>query len=518
MADEQTKPHEQDDPNWLRRQIRRLRDLRRRNVVIAQVGQGARNVVIGTRNVQINIGDRNLTLPVLAVPLLLLAIVGFLVYPLLQPLWNPGQMTGQFRIAVAEFGQIDSTGKLRRSENGRVLSRWLFEALRDEYQENADVGPAGGIEVWHDSRRGTDQNFGFGVMGGDTAQARRAAAAKLAERINAHMIIYGTLIADGGSLGLDLEFYLSPLVNDETASILGPHRLGKPIVLPVPFDTGQPETNVVVNEKLQVRTEALFWLTVGLTQQLLGRSDQALETFQRADQTLSDWLDSDGKEILHFFIGREQLTLGQSDQAEVSFRRALDIDPDYARAQVAVGSTYWRRAFDVNPEKRLDDPRYLEQAIDHHLKGLDLALSDGEPLVEAVARIALAKSYRLMGETYYVLDEDAQANRLFDQAIDQAKAAMPLLADMRQYRLLAQAYEVLGAAYLQQGAVLQGQREVEQSRARLELAKDAYQSCIEQGNRAPFDEILQEKVIAQGCRRNIQIAEEYLQRIGEEQL
>ena len=74
MADEQKTPHEQDDQNWLRRQIRKLRDLRRRNVVIAQVGQGARNVVIGTRNVQINIGDRNLTLPVLAVPLLLLAV------------------------------------------------------------------------------------------------------------------------------------------------------------------------------------------------------------------------------------------------------------------------------------------------------------------------------------------------------------------------------------------------------------------------------------------------------------
>lgn len=89
-------------------------------------------------------------------------------------------------------------------------------------------------------------------MRGDTPDARRESAARLAEEVNAHVVIYDDLVPDGESQGLDLEFYLSPHVNDETASIIGPHRLGKPIPLPLPFDTDSPEANIVVSEKILV--------------------------------------------------------------------------------------------------------------------------------------------------------------------------------------------------------------------------------------------------------------------------
>jgi tetratricopeptide (TPR) repeat protein len=504
---------DQANQNWLQRQVQRLRNIRRGDVVIAQVGQGARNIVIGTHNMQINIGDRNLTLPVLSIPLLLLAVVGFLVYPLAEPIWNPAQMTGQFRIAVADFGEMDSNGEVRPTENGRVLSRWLFDSLYAEYQQNADMELARAIQIWHDSRTDTEQNFKFGIMAGDTPAARRAAAARLAERIQAHMIIYGNLVTDGDSQGLQLEFYLSPLVNDETASIVGPHRLGKTISLPSPFDTNRPETNIVVDEKLQVRTDALFWLTIGLTQQVLGRSEQALGTFQRAEAELTAWPEDDGKEILYFFIGREQLFLGQSENAEASFRRALEIDPTYARAQVALGSAYLQQARAIKPEARLEDPKYLEQAIDNHRRGLELALAGGDPLIEAVARIAQAKSYRLLGETYYFLNDYTEANRIFDLVLAEVKQVLPLLAGSQQYRLLAQAYEAQGAAYLQQGDILRRQQKIEGSRARFELAKTAYQSCIEQGDKAYFDEILRTKVIEQGCQRYYDVATEYARKL-----
>jgi tetratricopeptide (TPR) repeat protein len=502
-------PQDQANQNWLQRQIQRLRSMRRGDVVIAQVGQGARNIVIGTHNIQINIGERNLTLPVLSIPLLLFVIVGFLVYPLAEPIWNPAQMTGQFRIAVAEFGEMDSNGKVHPSENGRVLSRWLFDALYSEYQQHTDMEMARAIEIWHDSRTDTEQNFKFGIITGDTPAARQAAAARLAERIQAHLIIYGNLVTNGESQGLQLEFYLSPLVNDETASIVGPHRLGKAISLPVPFDTNRPEINIVVDEKLKVRTDALFWLTIGLTQQVLGRSEQALQTFRRAEAELTTWPEDDGKELLYFFIGREQLFLGQSENAEASFRKALEIDPNYARAQVALGSAYLQQARAVKPEARLEEPKYLEQALDNHHKGLELALAAGDPLIEAVARIAQAKSYRLLGETYYFLDNYEEANHLFDQVVAEVEQVVPLLADTQQYRLLAQAYEAQGAAYLQQGDILLRQQKIEESRAHFELAKRAYQSCIEQGDKAYFDEILRTKVIEQGCQRYYDVATEY---------
>jgi tetratricopeptide (TPR) repeat protein len=505
------------DRSWIRRQLQRVRNIRRRDVVIAQIGPGARNIVVGTRNIQINIGDRNLTAPVLLIPLLLMVIVGFLVYPLAEPLWNPAQMTGQFRIAVAEFGEMIPDGRVRPAESGRVLSRWLFEELHDEYQQNADMELAGAIEIWHDSRRDTEQNFKFGVMRGDTPAARRESAAKLAEKVNAHMVIYGDLVPDGETQRLDLEFYLSPQVNDETASLIGPHRLGKPIPLPLPFDTDSPEANIVVGEKIAVRGDALFWLTMGLTQQVLGRSEDALATLRRAEVELEDWPENDGKEILYFFIGREELFLEQTDDAEASFRKALEIEPNYARAQVALGSTLLQRARTFKPEERLGEPKYLEQALDNHSRGLELALAAEDPVIEAVARIALAKSYRLLGETHYFLDDHEQANRFFDSALAEVKQVIPLLANTRQHRLLAQAYEAQGAAYLQQGDILRREQDIEASRARFELAQDAYQQCIEQGDKAFFDEILREKVIEQGCQRYYDVATEYVQKLEGEQ-
>ena len=471
------------------------------------------------------VGRRKLMLPMLAAPLLVLIVIGILVYPMLKPLWDPARMTGQFRIAVAEFGELDSEGKVRRSEDGQVLSQWLFEALHDEYQQNADLELARSIQVWHDSRNDTEQNFKFGIMAGDTDAERQASAAKLADKVNAHMVIFGNLVPEGESQGLDLEFYLSPQVNDETASILGPHQLGKPIRLPVPFDINSPEVSIAVGKQIEVRSDALFWLTMGLTHQVLGQSDQALETFRRAEEELSNWSENDGKEILHFFTGREELFLStleenpdpvRLDNAETSFRKALDIDPTYARAQVALGTTFLQRAQSIPPEARLQGPRYvehLEQALDHHLKGLKLAQATEEPLIEAVARIALASSHRLLGEAHYLSGSNDQAVRHFDLAIAEIEQAAPLLADTRQFRLLAQAYEAQGAAYLQQGVLLGDQGKPEESRARLELAKTAYQACIEQGDSGFFDEILQEKVIEQGCERYSAVTDEYLTKL-----
>ena len=508
---------QKENQNWLRRQIQGVRNIRRRDVVIAQIGPGARNIVVGTRNVQINIGNRNLTVPVLLIPLLLLVIIGFLVYPMAEPVWNPAHMTGQFRIAVAGFGEMDRAGKVKRTDNGQVLSRWLYESLQDEYQQNADMEMARAIEIWHDSQTDTEQNFKFGIMRGDTPNVRRESAANLAEKVNAHMVIYGNLAPDGEAQVLDLEFYLSPQVNDETGSIVGPHRLGKPIPLPVPFDTDSPEANIVVGEKLETRGDALFWLTMGLTQQVLGRSEQALATLRRAEVELADWPENDGKELLYFFIGREELFLEQTDRAEASFRKALKVKPNYARAQVGLGSTYQQRALAIEPDARLEEPKYLEQALDHHLRGLELALADEDAVIEAVARIALAKSYRLLGEAHYFVDDYEKANRFLDLTIGEVEEATPLLTDTRQPRLLAQAYEAQGAAYLQQGDILRRRQDIENSRARFELAKSAYQQCIEQGNKAFFDEILREKVIEQGCQRYHDIATEYVQKLEGEQ-
>jgi tetratricopeptide (TPR) repeat protein len=503
----------EEQQNWLVRQWNRLRQGRWRDVIIGQVGEGATNVVIGKNNVQINVSGRNLTLPIWLITVALVVIVGFLVYPIVEPVWWPTQMTGQFRIAVADFGEVDARNRVRATARGEVLSKWFFDNLFGEYQ-SATGAVAQGIEIWHDDRPDIQKNVDFGIIKGNSVEQRRQSAARLAERIDAHMVIYANLIPGADSNELVFEFYLSAQVPDETATLVGSHRLGKPIPLPARLDIGDPATNFALADLLRMRTDPLFWLTVGLKQAILGRSAQALETFLQAEQVLTNWREEDGKEILYFFIGREELFLGQVDHAIANLQRALAIEPAYARAQIALGSAYLKRARNVPPAERFDPSHDLATALDHYLAGLDLARQLEEPLVEQIAHLALAKCYRLYGETYYHLDDTAEARRYFELTRQAASAVIEPLTVANQHRLVAQAFETEGAAYLQEADLLLRQDRPGDSRPLLDKAKIAYQNCIDQGKQVVIDDVLTAQVIDQGCRRYYDVTEEYIHNLS----
>lgn len=503
------------NPSWLQRQWERVRHFTARDVIIGQVGDGATNVIIGKNNVQINVGDHNLTLPVYAIALALLVILGVLLYPLVEPVWWPSQMTGTYRIAVANFGEVDSRERLQATERGRVVSKWFFDNLSGEYASTTmDVAQdvAKTIQIWHDLDPTSDKNVTFGVMRGKNATEREAAAAALANRIKAHMVIYGNLVTDEqGFPQLDLAFYLAPTVNDETAAIVGPHRLSKPLDLPATFTIDNPDANTSVASLLQVRTEAFFWLTVALTLDIQGRSAESLAVLRHAETVLTDWREEDGKEILYFFIGREELFLDNMEEAEAQFQHALALNPTYARAQIGLGSARLKQARGVPPAERLQAHSRLLQAVDDHLHGLELAALEGDPLVINLANLALAKSYRLLGETYYHLDQLAEAQQFF--ALTREKVA-PLLAPLQaagQIRLLAQAYEVQGAAYLQEADLLR-QSDPAQARGLLAAAADAYAACIAQG-RQIVDQVLTNEVIGEGCQRYAEITATVLEEL-----
>ena len=425
----------------------------------------------------------------------------------------PVPMPGEFNIAITQFGRLDEAGRMQESENGTRLSRWLFEGLQAEIDQQQGLALADKVEVWHDSRRDTDQNITFGIMAGETPAARRNSALELAEAIGAHIVIYGHLAGQDNSAKLNLEFYLSPLVNDETGVIVGPHRLGKPLTIPATLDgNNDPVANIFVSEQLEARAGALFWLTMGLTQHILGQTERALETFLQAQEALSDWAETDGKEILYFFTGREQLTLGQSEAAADSFRRALALDPDYLRAEVALGSTYLQQTFAITQAvDRLREPSVLAQAQTHHERGVELAAQTEDAVLKAVAHISLAKTYRVSGETYYALSDYAQAEDFFNLALAEAEKALLLLNDSPQYRLLAQSYEVQEMAHLQQAVIRHAQGDTVARDAHLVQAETARDDCAAQGEKSPLDEFLREKVIEQSCRRAYTLTVEFLQ-------
>ena len=165
----------------------------------------------------------------------LLAWIAFQVRPApVQP------MTGAFNIAIADFGEIDPyTGQVRTLP-GRAASQYLFDGL-----ERRASGRAANVPLARDiSSCATTHD-----PASSRAQPLRSepnAAAALARTLNAHIVIYGNVMAGQGSGDLQVEFYVSPQASEnEFAALLGSQALGAGLPLPASLrrirNTDQPQ-------------------------------------------------------------------------------------------------------------------------------------------------------------------------------------------------------------------------------------------------------------------------------------
>ncbi|MDQ3249870.1 MAG: hypothetical protein M3Q45_11770, partial [Chloroflexota bacterium] len=233
---------------------------------------------------------------------------------------------------------------------------------------------------------------------------------------------------------------------------------------------------------------------------LLGRLQLALDIFRQAEQTLPAWRDTDGKEVLYFLIGREELALNNDQAAEKAALQALEINQDYARAQIVLAGVYYVRAQRLPSVERLLAPSALILALTQYEKGVVLARQAQDPLLLSIAELALARAQRVKAETYYINGDLDNANVAFDQATAGITATIPILTDAQQVRLVAQAYQSLGAAYYQQADVYRQQNDPAGQRQHWEQARVAFASCIDQGKQAPLDQYLHEEIIAKICQ------------------
>lgn len=318
----------------------RLGGERRGDVVAAQIGPGAKNIIVGKNNIQIVFGERNLAVPIFAIALTLLAIAGILVYPYAKPRLFPEKMTGLTNIAVAEIGQIGPNGDVRSHVLGQVLRDSIYTSLDHELRQYfPDLMEQGKIQLRKD----------VGLIRGRSAEQRRQNAARLGgegrRSINANLVVYGYITENEGEPELELEFYYqSATVRQEPDAVTGRYVLGQAIKF-----GGNPEEDPglgaeEIAERLGARMRALTWITLGLIQDALDHHDRALEIFQTAERELREWNRTDGKGILHFFIGRQALFLRDYDLAIDQLETALNYNPDFANAQHTLGAVYFDMA------------------------------------------------------------------------------------------------------------------------------------------------------------------------------
>jgi tetratricopeptide (TPR) repeat protein len=203
-----------------------------------------------------------------------------------------------------------------------------------------------------------------------------------------------------------------------------------------------------------------------------------------------------GEEVLQFFIGRNHLYLEQDVAAESAFTQSLALNPNYARAHIGLGGVYYQRAFGEKPEERLDKPE-LQAALTEYQKALDEATGLGDQNVATKAKLSLAYTYRLYGESYLTIDDSAKAEQAYKQAIALTDEIIPALE--KQYRLLGQLYALRGSAYYQMAYIPADQATV---KGLLNMAFDEFGKCIMQGNADsgdPNDSLLKDKIIGEVC-------------------
>jgi tetratricopeptide (TPR) repeat protein len=142
----------------------------------------------------------------------------------------------------------------------------------------------------------------------------------------------------------------------------------------------------------------------------------------------------------------------------------------------------------------------LASALDLQRRGLDLARANGDQFTEIDAQIGLAETYWLWAQASEKLGDAEAALSFYDSSIRAADEALRLLGNTTAHRSLAQAYLAQGKARFGLGRIWSAQDRLVSARADLQVALQAFDRCVQEGNEAPYDAILREQIIGQGCQ------------------
>ncbi len=486
----------------------------RGDVVVANIGAGARDVIVGKNILRIG------TLVVPAAPVFV-GVVALIALAALGAYWRfvPDKMPPSlFNVAVAQFGEIGADGRVSATANSQMFSQYIFKSLRDEVvPQSANLPGLLKPNVWHDSLFPTQMRVRIDLVPGNTPDARRAAAKQFAESIGAKMIIYGNLAANENSAAFVPEFYVAQLNDEETAEIIGQYQFGAPIPVQLANDLGANwADSLPLNKTLSARQQALAQFTLGLTHDLSGYHEDAIGFFQNALRALQDSKSRQGEEIVFYFLGRQYLLLANNQQAEMEslnrqagqarsdaernalrdkaqqasaqvdadlakaeeqFAHSRERAADYARAHSGLASVARLRALRQSPQQRLDQPEFLNRAFAEYQIALNAAIQAGEEQTPLQVRIALGTTYFLQGEAWLHKQDWGRAAAVFDESIKTTEGQLSNLA--KRYRSLAEAYLTLGNANFEKGIAQAQSKENAAARMSYQKALDWYGKCIE---------------------------------------
>ena len=441
------------------------------------------------RWVQIGLGSAAILLVVAVVVVILAANNAF----------APRKMNGVFNIAVAEFGEMGADGQIRASSAGQQITGWTVNYLREQLKDDPN------LLIW------PNQGNLFNRTRVKLATPETAEA--LAQEIKASILLYGYVDKRQNPPQLVLKFWIAPQSNYNFEDLQGHFSVGDPIRI---ADLENP--GLSVQAELGKQSSALAWLSLGLGQEQLGQSEDALKAFQRAAEFAPQ------SEVVQFFIGREYLFLSASQPqnqekywqaAEDAFQKAISLNDHYAHLYSGLGDLYFKRAATLlnsasTPQQVTDlqIPQWVQKSVDAYQTMLKLNPTQAEygaPLHD-IAVLSLGNAYRLKGSVESVQGDQDAALASIQQALQTLEAVRPAFEKSVQQhesyrRYLTEVYEYFGETYQWQGYIFELKKDSAHALESYDKALAAFNQCIAQGDpKLTSDLIIQNHIVGQFCK------------------
>lgn len=313
---------------------------------------------------------------------------------------TPNSMTGDFRIAVASFYE---NGDSQQKNLGYDLADSVRLRLEQDLKE---INPRLVITIW-----GPDRVKRNGIIKGNTTEQRAEQAEKIAETIDADMVIYGVVDIAADKWQVLPEFYISADNFYEAREIVGQNDLGTPIDLPASSNTAW---RYEFGKQMFARGKALSIMSVGLGYLALHQYNDALEVFQ-SGLNITGWNDDQGKKVLYLMTGFAAGKVGELDaqqkildKAQINFdladqmmKEASLIDSEYARPYIGLANLSYMRAiqpFNASQKREDIDIRRIEECY-QYLDKAELA-KNKPPMADAETKIHFARGQCLMMDVY----------------------------------------------------------------------------------------------------------------------
>ncbi len=352
----------------------------------------------------------------------------------------PDKMTGDFNIAVAEFGEVTDDGTVVSSKIAKEISQELFDFLESEYRQ-INFGPGLNIEIAHKN---------MPILGEDQE------AAELALEIDADVVIYGRASTRGNRAKLLPKFYVANREADIQSNTreltTGIHRLDLPIIV---------DTTLFDYDELQSKASILLSFTVGLVYLSSDELSNALYYYQDAAKKANNYGDFSGKETLYLFSALANYLQDNFEQANKDLDQAFVLNPEYARAYIARGNIHYIQALKMG-----FDANKLQQALVEYEKALKAQDQPIEAYIKEKVNIS-------MGNVYVIRAQQEDDLTLFSKAIHHYNQVVTQYAENGNKDeiirgMVVTAYFGLGAAYERQKNYAQ--------------ATESYKQCINLAN------------------------------------